>query len=40
VYIKETKRTDMINMVKGHFPFFPLAAAQGHLLVVLNLLKQ
>jgi serine phosphatase RsbU (regulator of sigma subunit) len=27
-------------MVKGHFPCFPLAAAQGLVLVVLNLLEK
>jgi hypothetical protein len=27
-------------MIKGHLPYFPLAAAQGLILVVLNLLKQ
>jgi hypothetical protein len=28
------------KMVKGHMPCFPLAAAQGLLLTVLNLLEQ
>jgi hypothetical protein len=28
------------KMVKGHLPCFPLATAQGLLLVVLNLLEQ
>jgi hypothetical protein len=30
----------MINMVKEHLPCFSLAAAQGLLLLVLNLLEQ
>jgi hypothetical protein len=40
LYTRERKRTHRINMLKGHLPCFPLAAAQGLVLVVLNLLKK
>jgi hypothetical protein len=40
MYIRERNRTHRINMVKSHLSYFLLAAAQGLVLVVLNLLEQ
>jgi hypothetical protein len=40
VYTRERKRTHRIIMVKGHLPCFLLAAAQGLVLIVQNLLEK
>jgi hypothetical protein len=37
VYTRERKRAHMINMLKGHLPFFALPAAQSLLLLLQDL---